>query len=177
MKPFRSLLKFLVLFIAFSNIAHAFYDPGQGRWLSRDPIAEQGGLNLYGFVDNDGVNRRDVIGMFVQWLFVDDKEHSATDRAIYNENVRMVGVAVGNALDLRMALEAMTDEDFEKKTKNGIYAHWFLESTGLIMQEAESKEVQVGRTKLIEWMKHEETSDIKHIQTYHGLKKKRFLKR
>jgi hypothetical protein len=32
--------------------AHAFYNPQQGRWLSRDPIAERGGKNLYNFVGN-----------------------------------------------------------------------------------------------------------------------------
>ena len=32
-------------------------------WLSRDPIEERGGLNLYGFVGNDGVNRWDWLGM------------------------------------------------------------------------------------------------------------------
>jgi RHS repeat-associated protein len=29
------------------------YDPDTGRWLSRDPIAEDGGLNLYGYVFNN----------------------------------------------------------------------------------------------------------------------------
>jgi RHS repeat-associated protein len=33
-----------------------------GGWLSRDPIAEKGGLNLYSFVGNDSVNRWDVLG-------------------------------------------------------------------------------------------------------------------
>ncbi|MCH8540526.1 MAG: RHS repeat-associated core domain-containing protein [Opitutales bacterium] len=40
-----------------------YYDPETGRWPSRDPIEEQGGLNLYGFVGNDGVNLWDVLGL------------------------------------------------------------------------------------------------------------------
>ena len=40
-----------------------YYDPVTGRWPSRDPIGERGGLNLYGFVGNDGVNRSDVLGL------------------------------------------------------------------------------------------------------------------
>lgn len=32
------------------------YDPETGRWLSRDFIAEAGGINLYGYVLNDPVN-------------------------------------------------------------------------------------------------------------------------
>jgi RHS repeat-associated protein len=38
------------------------YTPKTGQFLGRDPIAEQGGLNLYEFVRNDGVNYWDVLG-------------------------------------------------------------------------------------------------------------------
>ena len=31
---------------------YRFYNPKDGRWINRDPIAEQGGWNLYGFVRN-----------------------------------------------------------------------------------------------------------------------------
>ena len=33
-------------------------------WPSRDPIEERGGVNLYGFVGNDGVNRLDMLGLW-----------------------------------------------------------------------------------------------------------------
>lgn len=39
-----------------------YYDPATGRWVSRDPIEEKGGINLYGAVTNDLVNRWDVLG-------------------------------------------------------------------------------------------------------------------
>lgn len=32
-------------------------------WLSRDPIGESGGVNLYGFVGNDGANGWDLLGL------------------------------------------------------------------------------------------------------------------
>ena len=35
---------------------------GRTVWLSRDPIAERGGLNLYGFAGNDGINGIDKLG-------------------------------------------------------------------------------------------------------------------
>jgi len=41
---------------------YRYYDPITGRWPSRDPIEEEGGINLYGFVGNDGVNQWDVLG-------------------------------------------------------------------------------------------------------------------
>ena len=43
---------------------YRYYSPALGRWLSRDPIEEKGGLNLYGFVNNDPVNGYDVLGMW-----------------------------------------------------------------------------------------------------------------
>ena len=42
---------------------YRYYDPLTGRWPSRDPIEEEGGMNLYGFVGNDGVNGVDVMGL------------------------------------------------------------------------------------------------------------------
>ena len=45
---------------------HRYYNPAMGRWLSRDPIAEDGGLNLYGFCGNDPVNRYDVLGFKIE---------------------------------------------------------------------------------------------------------------
>lgn len=41
---------------------HRYYAPRDGRFLSRDPIEERGGLNLYAFCGNDGVNRWDYLG-------------------------------------------------------------------------------------------------------------------
>jgi uncharacterized protein RhaS with RHS repeats len=43
--------------------AYRYYDPVTGRWLSRDPIEEEGGLNLYGFVSNNPSNKYDVLGL------------------------------------------------------------------------------------------------------------------
>ena len=39
------------------------YDPHLQRWIQRDPIGEQGGQNLYGFVQNDPVNELDPLGL------------------------------------------------------------------------------------------------------------------
>jgi len=40
------------------------YDVYTGRWLSRDPLGERGGKNLYAFVANNPVSRRDYLGLF-----------------------------------------------------------------------------------------------------------------
>ena len=42
---------------------YRYYDPVTGRWPSRDPIEERGGVNLYGFVGNKAVISWDVLGL------------------------------------------------------------------------------------------------------------------
>jgi RHS repeat-associated protein len=46
-----------------TDYLYRYYDPVTGRWPSRDPIEEWGGINLYGFVGNDGANSWDILGM------------------------------------------------------------------------------------------------------------------
>jgi hypothetical protein len=48
-----------------THSALAFYNPGTGRWLSRDPIGERGGANLHVFVGNNGVKRADLLGLVI----------------------------------------------------------------------------------------------------------------
>ena len=45
--------------------AQAFYNPSTGRWLSRDPIGESGGLNLYAAAANTPENRYDFLGLTI----------------------------------------------------------------------------------------------------------------
>jgi RHS repeat-associated protein len=40
-----------------------YYFPELGRWLSRDPIKEEGGYNLYAMVRNDAANMIDILGL------------------------------------------------------------------------------------------------------------------
>ena len=63
MKTNRVIVLMLALLIAtlVQNV-QAFYNPSTGRWLSRDPIEENGGINLYGFTLNDPMNHVDALG-------------------------------------------------------------------------------------------------------------------
>lgn len=42
---------------------YRFYDPAIARWLSRDPIGEEGEMNLYGYVGNNPINLWDPLGL------------------------------------------------------------------------------------------------------------------
>jgi RHS repeat-associated protein len=65
---------------------YRWYTAKDGRWINRDPIAERGGVNLYGFVGNDGVNRLDYLGMvtcsgtcgadITDWIYDEIQEQS-----------------------------------------------------------------------------------------------------
>ena len=47
---------------------YRFYDPETGRWPSRDPIEEEGQVNLYGFVGNKPVENYDLLGLAELWV-------------------------------------------------------------------------------------------------------------
>ena len=42
---------------------YRYYNPADGRWINRDPIAEQGGWNLYAFLGNNPQNKFDALGL------------------------------------------------------------------------------------------------------------------
>jgi RHS repeat-associated protein len=46
------------------------YNPNFGRWMNRDPIAEAGGINLYGYVGNNPISGVDPFGLVwgMDWL-------------------------------------------------------------------------------------------------------------
>lgn len=47
---------------------YRWYAPIWQRWINRDPIEEDGGINLYGFVGNSSIQRIDADGRWVWWL-------------------------------------------------------------------------------------------------------------
>ena len=62
-QPFRFSTKFTDNETGLVYYGRRYYCPSQGRFLGRDPIDERGGLNLFGFVGNNPVNRWDYLGM------------------------------------------------------------------------------------------------------------------
>ncbi len=57
---------------------YRYYSPELGRWLSRDPIGEKGGFNLYAMVGNDAVGGWDYLG-----LWQATKESKGKARRVY----------------------------------------------------------------------------------------------
>ncbi|MBL8086949.1 MAG: RHS repeat-associated core domain-containing protein, partial [Chthonomonas sp.] len=57
---------------------HRYYDPANGRWVTRDPIGFRGGFNHYGYCSNDSVQGVDPQGLwnFDRWLLTGDGDAS-----------------------------------------------------------------------------------------------------
>ena len=61
--PFRFSTKYYDAEIGLYYYGYRYYSPELGRWLTRDPIEEDGGDNLYAFCGNNGVARADSHGL------------------------------------------------------------------------------------------------------------------
>jgi RHS repeat-associated protein len=42
---------------------YRYYDAVAGRWINRDPIEENGGVNLYGFIGNEPLGKLELLGL------------------------------------------------------------------------------------------------------------------
>jgi hypothetical protein len=77
MKCIKNLFIWSAVLVAFASAypASAFYNPGTGQWLSRDPIEERGGENMYTHVGNAPVSRVDSLGL--EWKVTRDGQDTA----------------------------------------------------------------------------------------------------
>lgn len=60
--PHRFSTKYFDTVTSLYYYGYRYYSPNLGRWLNRDPIEEQGGLNLYGFCKNKALDSFDLLG-------------------------------------------------------------------------------------------------------------------
>ncbi len=80
-----------------------------GSWLNRDPSEEEGGVNLYGFIGNDGVNATDHLGLWKapdQWHGQWSKYYG-TATAECNDNLyKLAELITGDRRDRRFLKES-----------------------------------------------------------------------
>jgi RHS repeat-associated protein len=67
------------------------YDPVAGRWLSRDPIEEDGGLNMHNFARNSAINIIDILGLY-EWIWLSQsfQVHWSDSYPVYNFDLSYV---------------------------------------------------------------------------------------
>ena len=66
---YRFSSKEVMLASGFYSFGYRFYDPATQRWLNRDPIGEEGGVNLYGYVGNNPLTYWDAFGLTIVYDF------------------------------------------------------------------------------------------------------------
>jgi len=105
---------------ALASYGHRYYSPSYGRWASRDPIGEGGGLNILQFSKNRSIDRIDYLGLKVTFgtdvggsitSWTPDKNQK--DEFFKNlERLKCAG-KLGNAL-----FKLVTSDDFELRVFN-----------------------------------------------------------
>ena len=84
--PFRFSTKYYDAETGLYYYGYRYYSPELGRWLTRDPIEENGGDNLYAFCGNNGVNRIDFLGL-VTYYHCTSKQQGIIAKAISNAQI------------------------------------------------------------------------------------------
>jgi len=111
-----------------------------GRWPNRDPIGEEGGANLYGFVENNGINSFDPFGLLDtpsstitpwelgwEWLTGDKPKHQEfNDGGHFAELLRKhdhIRKLINKAADeaARQCANGCNSKDFQITGENGNY--------------------------------------------------------
>jgi RHS repeat-associated protein len=62
--PFRFSTKYWDVDSKLAYYGYRYYSPGVGRWVSRDPMGEEGGFNIYSQSENNSLNRFDLFGLW-----------------------------------------------------------------------------------------------------------------
>jgi RHS repeat-associated protein len=84
---------------------YRYYDPETGRWPSRDPIGEMGGVNLYGFVGNDGIRFLDYLGRErLPRIPPLPKQPSSNNQGYFGEPTLPEGMYVRGAFRIQMRM-------------------------------------------------------------------------
>jgi RHS repeat-associated protein len=88
---------------------YRFYDPSLQRWVNKDPMEEEGGINLYAYVINSPVNSIDPFGLVNKWPLNGIIESGLQDAA------KKCGAKLSNAAAAALR-QAMTEDEYKKLT-------------------------------------------------------------
>jgi hypothetical protein len=122
---------------------YRYYSPGLGRWVSRDPIGERGGLALYCNSKNDMCRRSDVLGLFFLGMEYTDGLYSVGNHV--GDQAQWLALKSGGGLaTFVLATEAMNHADGTKTPLN-----WNLDSTQtsltILQTEYNAKHILTGQ--------------------------------
>jgi len=89
---------------------------GRPYWSSRDPIEEEGGLNLYGFIRNDGLGNWDVLGLKCSECKCPYKESDFSKASVYEKQYKekpevtplSFSIVIGAAISITKKAESVS---------------------------------------------------------------------
>ncbi len=81
---------------------YRYLNVGTGRWLSRDPIEEDGGVNLYGFLQNDAINTIDKLGLVLVVIDGTDSQEWVGQKGVNSHVLNFVRDYTGPGTKLYM---------------------------------------------------------------------------
>ena len=90
------------------------------------------------------------------------KPEDAGTRDSAKANLESSNTAIGKHIT---NLQQMTDEEFNKAAKNGVFVYWYLSENGKMQRNAKETKVNADRKTLIKWLKREQESGSESIQT------------
>ena len=124
---------------------YRWYTPRDARWLNRDPIGERGGMNLYGFCYNDGVDKWDLLGLqlpsggpassmnplalaqYYSTLVAEYGISKALQRKLLEEGIKLTVRQIvkhiedsGDAAAIKILLDKSVADALEKTTSEGV---------------------------------------------------------
>lgn len=112
---------------------YRFYGPDIERWLSRDPIEEDGGINLYGYVGNSAVMFMDYLGLDVDvYLFTTVDRASSSSKNWPNpaNAITVGGHGREGAIGLKRSKDIAKEIMNHKKWSGADYTILYACSTG-----------------------------------------------
>jgi RHS repeat-associated protein len=99
-QPFRFSTKRYDEDTGLSYYGYRFYSASLGRWITRDPLGEAGGINLYGFVGNNAISGIDPHGLIWSYIYRGGKYvvQKGAEYLTNPKNVEKVGKKVGKKI-------------------------------------------------------------------------------
>jgi RHS repeat-associated protein len=95
----------------FLNFGYRYFSASLGRWLSKDPIVEQGGLNIYVYAFNNPVARVDSYGLWPPSVPVGTPSGQIAKQAAQTMIKAIEAMNSGNQ-EAYEAMKAVADEEF-----------------------------------------------------------------
>jgi RHS repeat-associated protein len=111
---------------------YRYYSPTLGRWVSRDPIGEEGELNRYVFVKNNGVNTLDRLGLIsIQECKKESKQIIKNDKKLLKLYRRLRKASRGgtpclNGIDCLCCYEAKDAGGYYAPPYYGYHPKWII---------------------------------------------------